>query len=257
MSTNVIPARLLIDKSSGKIKGLTDSGISYATPFPVPNGTPGGGDSNMLGVIMHTEVGYDPNVVREFESPDSHASAFFSISMTGHITQYGPVGRNWMAWAQVAGNPMYYSIEHEDKGNPNIPLSTAQVRACAQVVEMLSRFAGFPLTLANEPGEKGFGVHYMGGAAWGGHTCPDLVPGKGPRSLQRSDILSLAHNIRIHGELVRHVGDGHQTWNQLAAARGTTVQHLLSQALASFTTEDLDEVGKLAIEQGWPYYLVP
>jgi hypothetical protein len=46
---------------------------------------------------------------------------------------------------------------------------------------------GWPYQLANRPGERGFGVHYMGGAAWGGHPCPEAL-----RAAQRPRILSLA-----------------------------------------------------------------
>lgn len=252
--TNTVPARLRLG-SGGKILGQVTGGIGYATPFPVPNGTVGGGSDNMLGVIMHTEVGYDHNVVAEFENPQSQASAFFSIRDDGHITQYGPIGYNWMAWAQVAGNPMYYSIEHEDQGNPKTPLNAAQIASSAQLVELLSAFAGFPLILANSPGEKGFGTHFMGGAAWGGHSCPD-VPPKPVRSLQRQDILNLAHDIRVQGIAVRYVGDGSQTWGQLATARKVTVEHLLTQALAHYTAEDFADIARLPIPRGLPYYLL-
>jgi hypothetical protein len=66
------------------------------------------------------------------------------------------------------------------------------------VVEALSAFASFPLTEANKTGERGYGVHYMGGAAWGGHTCPDLPP-RHVRSNQRPEILRQAEALR-HGQ---------------------------------------------------------
>ena len=79
--------------------------ISYNTPFPTVNGTPGGGSSQMMGVVMNTEDnGYEAGTVATFNNPASSASALF-ISQTGVIDQYGPVGRNWMAWAQAAREP--------------------------------------------------------------------------------------------------------------------------------------------------------
>ncbi len=44
----------------------------------------------------------------------------------------------------------------------------------AQVVEALSTKCNFPLRLGNDPGLEGRGVHYMGGAAWGDHSWPDV-----------------------------------------------------------------------------------
>jgi hypothetical protein len=41
----------------------------------------------------------------------------------------------------------------------------------------------------------GYGVHSMGGKAWGDHTCPDLPPSH-VRSHQRPAIIALAKQIR-------------------------------------------------------------
>jgi hypothetical protein len=50
------------------------------------------------------------------------------------------------------------------------------------------------------PCERGYGIHWMGGAAWGGHTCPDPAPGwEGPRSRQRPEIIRRAKILRAHG----------------------------------------------------------
>jgi len=45
------------------------------------------------------------------------------------------------------------------------------------------------------PPDRGYGTHFMGGAAWGGHTCPDLPP-EHVRSAQRPAIIELAKQIR-------------------------------------------------------------
>lgn len=68
----------------------------------------------------------------------------------------------------------------------------AQLTASAQLVEVLSRFAGFPLQVTDSVEVKGYGTHVMGGDAWGGHTCP----GPGPRAGQRYEIISRAEAIR-------------------------------------------------------------
>jgi hypothetical protein len=249
------PGRLTVG-SDGKIRG--PASIGYSTPFPVPNGTPGG-SGVMQGVVMHTEVGYDHNVVSEFENPASQASAWFSVRNDGHITQYGPVGKNWMAWAQVAGNPNWYSIEHEDQGNPKIPLNDAQVAASAQLLECLSGYAAFPLQEANSPAERGYGVHCMGGAAWGGHSCPD-VPPTPVRSLQRPAIIALAKAIRSSGGdptqqgPFRHTANGSDSLATIAAARHVPSDHLLRVSAAAYTPEDVVLLANFVLPAGAPYY---
>ena len=95
----------------------------------------------------------------------------------------------------MAGNLAWYSIEHADNRDPNNPLTDAQIAASAQLVELLSRFAGFPLQVTDSVTGKGYGVHSMGGKAWGDHTCPDLPP-RHVRSHQRPAIIALAKQIR-------------------------------------------------------------
>ena len=67
------------------------------------------------------------------------AKAWFALpeAERGKKEQDGMAG--WKAWAQVAGNPNWYSIEHADNGNPAEPLTQAQIDASAQIVELLSR----------------------------------------------------------------------------------------------------------------------
>jgi hypothetical protein len=175
----------------GRVHGAIS--ITYNVPFPTQNGSFGSG--KMQGVVMHTEVGFDPNVIREFNDQTAGASATFSITKDGHVHQYGPIGKGWYAWAQVAGNRSWYSIECEDEGHPTTPLTEAQVTAFAQLAECLSDYAGFPLQITNSVDGEGIGVHFMGGAAWGGHTCPD-VPPKRVRSEQRDEILKVAKQLR-------------------------------------------------------------
>lgn len=175
----------------GRIVGPAN--LAYNTPWPCPNGAYGSG--RMMGVIMHTMVGQLAGTIDVFNNPSYEASAWFGVSQTGLIHQFGPVGVGWCAWAQEAGNETWYSIEHADDGNPDNPLTTSQLTASAQLVECLSAFAGFPLQVTNSTGVMGYGTHAMGGAAWGGHTCPDLPPSH-VRSAQRAEIIAEAHAIR-------------------------------------------------------------
>ncbi len=127
------------------------------------------------------------------------------------MRQFGPIGKGWIAWAQMAGNAAWYSIEHADDGNPGNPLTDAQLTASAQLVEVLSRFAGFPLQVTDSVSGTGYGTHVMGGAAWGGHTCP----GPGPRAGQRQEIITRAKAIRAGA--TPWTSDGTLSLRQLAA----------------------------------------
>jgi len=185
--------RLNID-SGGRLRG--PASISYNSPFPCPNGQEGGMPvpRGIMGVVMHTMVGNLPGTISVFNDPGFQASAHFGIDQNGHIHQFGPVN-GWMAWAEAEGNPNWYSIEHADGGDPDVPLTDAQLTASAQVAEALATFGVFPLQVADSPAQEGYGVHSMGGAAWGGHSCPDLPP-QHVRSGQRAEILRRAAAIR-------------------------------------------------------------
>jgi N-acetylmuramoyl-L-alanine amidase-like protein len=186
-----MPGKKLHFGNEGRLRGRP--GITYNDPWPCPNGSWGSGA--MHGVVMHTMVGNLPGTVKVFSDPSFQASAHFGVDQEGNIHQFGPIGKGWVAWAQMAGNDAWYSIEHADDGDPNNPLTDAQMWASAEIVEALSAFAGFPLQEANKPEEQGYGVHYMGGEHWGGHTCPDLPPHH-VRSAQRPEILRRAQSLR-------------------------------------------------------------
>jgi hypothetical protein len=181
------PGRLKI-QADGRVAG--PASIAYNDPFPCVNGSWGSGAMN--GVIMHTMVGNLPGTVTVFNEPSYQASAHFGIDQEGNIHQFGPIGKGWIAWAQAAGNAEWYSIEHADNGNPANPLTEAQITASAQLFEALAAFAGFPMQVADSVDGRGYGIHVMGGAAWGGHTCP----GPGPRAAQRHTIVDLAKQIQ-------------------------------------------------------------
>lgn len=184
------PGKLTVG-ADGKVRGPAK--IEYNNPFPCVNGRYGSGAMN--GVLMHTMVCDLPLCIRMFNDPARQASAHFGIAQDGLIHQFGPIGKGWIAWHCAAGNDVWYGIEHADGGNPNTPLTSAQVTASAQLVECLSAYAGFPLQVTDSTSGRGYGVHSMGGTAWGGHTCPDLPP-RHVRSAQRPAIITLAKQIR-------------------------------------------------------------
>src|ERR1700735_4419882 len=103
--------RLSVD-TSGRLRG--PASITYNDPWPCPNGRPGMVvPKGIMGVLMHTMVGNLPGTITVFNRPSFQASAHFGIDQNGHIHQFGPVN-GWMAWAEGAGNPHWYSIEHAD-----------------------------------------------------------------------------------------------------------------------------------------------
>lgn len=218
------PGRLHFDET-GRLRGAAR--ITYNEPFPVKNGSFGSGAMN--GVLMHTMEGnLQPGTVAVFNEDRGPASvsAHFGIDQSGLIWQFGPVGKGWVAWHAMAANETYYGIEHADDGNPNTPLTEAQVTASAQVVEALAAFAGFPLQTTDQPGGRGYGTHSMGGQAYGGHSCPDLPPHH-VRSQQRSVVIALAKSIRAGGANVTLMTDGTKSLHQIAAAAGIGVAHVL------------------------------
>lgn len=221
--------------------------------MPSPNFN-GGLSLPMNGVVMHTQVGN--HAEGWFANPVSQVSAHFCVNTTAPVTVQC-VSIHGEAWAEVSGNNMWFSIEHGDDGNPARPISQEQMEASAQIYEALEHYAGFGFEPTANIGQKGYTCHYQGGAAWGGHSCPDNPPGgEGPRSHQRKDILAIAKDIRavrnggpnkpppkpkpidpgqkIKDGYYRHVANGTVSLNDYAKGRGTT-----ADAIATIT-EDAD-----------------
>jgi N-acetylmuramoyl-L-alanine amidase-like protein len=219
-----VTSRLEID-SNGWVKGIAHHpSPNVASGMSVP--------ASVLGVVMHTMVGNLPGTDSEFLNSNAQVSAHFGIGQDGTVIQWVDVlGGVDVAWAEMAGNPNWYSIEHADDGNPLNPLTPQQITASAQVVELLSRVGNFPLQEANSPSQEGYGVHYMGGAGWGGHTCPDIGPSHPVRSLQRPLILATAKAIRagapVPGSVRPWTTKGMLTLHALASTLGTTVDAVL------------------------------
>jgi N-acetylmuramoyl-L-alanine amidase-like protein len=188
-----VPGRLQIDPATGHVTGPAH--ITYNDPWPCPSSDGPGITGAMQGVLMHTMVSDLPSCVATFNNPANKASAHFGISETGEIHQFFPIGKGYEAWHAVAANLTWYGVEHADAGHPDTPLTAAQINASAQILEVLSRFCGFPLAVTDRPAGRGFGTHSMGGEAWGGHTCPD-VPPEHVRSAQRQAIVNMAVSIR-------------------------------------------------------------
>ena len=157
--------------------------------------------SGVRGVIMHTMVGNLAGTDDMFMNSARLASAHFGIGQDGSIIQWVSV-RGGVAWHIADGNYHWYGIEHADNGDPGNPLTEAQLSASAQLAELLARsdVGRFPLQVSNSTGTEGYGVHYMGGTAWGGHSCPQRAGGSDPRAGQRAEIIRRATIIRRCGQ---------------------------------------------------------
>lgn len=215
--------------ADGRVTG--PAAITHNDPWPCPNGDPGGMSvpHGVMGVLEHTMVGDLPGTVQVFNEPSFQASAHFGVDQEGNIHQFGPVN-GWKAWHCAAGNPNWYGIEFADHGNPANPLTQAQITAGAQLAELLSRVGNFPLQITNSVSTEGFGVHRMGGAAFGGHSCPQLADGSGPRAGQRAQIIALAMSIRQGGAVTQPrqwTTAGMSSLAQLAKDQKTTAAVIL------------------------------
>lgn len=186
------PGKLQIDPVSGKVTG--PASIQYNDPWPCPNGN-AGVTTGMQGVIMHTMVSDLASCIATFNNTALQVSAHFGIAENGLIHQFFPMGKGYEAWHAMAANLTWYGVEHADAGHPDTPLTAQQMAASAQLLEVLSRFCGFPLQVTDSPAGRGYGTHSMGGVLWGGHTCPD-VPPEHVRSLQRAGIVTMAKQIQ-------------------------------------------------------------
>ena len=167
-----------------------------ATARPVRWSTAGGPlPGPVRGWILHVAVmsGSPWGVFDGSTSPGRKFSHLW-IGKDGRAEQYAPL--DYTSWAQGAGNADWWSVETE--GYPTEQLTDAQLHTLAA----WHVWSLTPDELAATPSGYGIGTHAMGGAAWGGHTCPDPTAGlPGPRSRQRPAILAAAQTIRSGGDM--------------------------------------------------------
>ena len=166
---------------TARLPGAVWRPVSYRAEAPVFT-------APLLGWILHVVEGNgSPLPYWESLKSPNRAFAHAWVAKDGSSEQYQELDRQ--CWAQGAGNGTYLAFETE--GRSGEPLTSAQVATLAA----WHRYLGTRDALADAPGQLGIGVHYMGGQAWGGHTCPDPAPGVGPRSLQRTSILAAAQQL--------------------------------------------------------------
>lgn len=180
-----------------------------------PNHYDTGFAARAKGLVQHTEAGTQLGTLATFMDPGSSRSAFFGVGEDGTVHQYLPVGRGYVAWAEKAGNPHWYSCECEDKGDTSVPMTQAQLTAFAQVLEACSARDGFPLQITDDVNGTGLITHGDGGAAWGDHPdCPGTV-----RKAQRPQIIALAKAIRDGQAISVWTAEGQLSLNDLASQK--------------------------------------
>jgi hypothetical protein len=99
------------------------------------------------------------------------SSAHFGNPKKGPLEQFVDTAN--MAFAQMAGNAQWISVENE--GHTGDSLTASQINNVAALLGWLRWNEDVPLQLADNPAASGLGYHGMGGKAWGSH---DQCPGK-------------------------------------------------------------------------------
>lgn len=213
---------------------------------PVPNCTKSGQES-VQGVVLHIMQGSLDGSDSWFRNPISQSSAHFGVGKNGTIYQW--VNTQDRAWAQMAGNKAWLSIEHE--GYSGTALTAAQVAATAKIVAWAQSVYKFPLQSTDSASGSGVGWHGMGGAAWGGHfDCPGAEI-----KAQRAAILAAAKAINEPATGTYTVKKG-DTLSGIAADHGITLAQLLAANPALKAHPDTIKVGqKLTIPPSQASYV--
>jgi hypothetical protein len=148
---------------------------------PVPNMNPGA-MGEIRGLCLHIMQSLDNGTLPPHHSVDtiegcdgwfhdtvSQVSAHFGTGTAGELFQW--VDTHDLAWAEVAGNGNWISIENS--GVTGDSLLPSQIESVAQVLAWLHETYAVPLQSTDDPNVGGLGWHGMGGQAWGGHLeCP-------------------------------------------------------------------------------------
>lgn len=156
-----------------------------ATRKPLDTNFTPGGMTEMRGLVLHVQEG-ENSLHERFNDPSVKSSSHFWVSRSGALEQY--VSAYDRAWAQVAGNPSWLSVE--TSGFARRPLTGQQVEAVALIYAWGMAQHGWPLALASTPLDRGFGIHSMGGEAWGAHACPGPL-----RAAQTGEILTVVRRL--------------------------------------------------------------
>jgi hypothetical protein len=139
------------------------------------------------GLIAHVQQG-NGSLYGLFNTRSSEVSSHLWLSKGGAFEQYVDLADR--AWAEAAGNPYWISVECE--GFDTEDYTALQIQRLGELYAWgMSQF-GWKAEVTDSVNGYGLGTHRMGGAAWGGHSCPGDI-----RANRRGDILAAA--LAIHG----------------------------------------------------------
>ncbi|WP_241831042.1 N-acetylmuramoyl-L-alanine amidase [Parafrankia soli] len=163
--------------------------MTYPTTYPgarqrlVPiNHSEGGMVVPTRGLIPHVQMGTAP-LFGWFSNPTAGVSSHLWLSKAGEFEQYVEFGDK--AWAQGAGNSQWISCECA--GTDADDYTPIQIQRLGELFAWGMRAFGWRPEITDSPSGYGLGAHRMGGAAWGGHSCPGNI-----RANRRGDILAAA-----------------------------------------------------------------
>ncbi|MCK9928816.1 N-acetylmuramoyl-L-alanine amidase [Frankia sp. Mgl5] len=163
--------------------------MTYPTTYPgarqrlIPiNHSDGGMTVPTRGLIPHVQMGTAP-LFGWFSNPAAGVSSHLWLSTAGDFDQY--VEFDNKAWAQAAGNSQWISVECAGTDADNY--TAIQVQRLGELFAWGMRVFGWRAQITDRTDGYGLGTHRMGGAAWGGHSCPGDI-----RANRRGDILAAA-----------------------------------------------------------------
>jgi LysM repeat protein len=142
-----------------------------------PNYWPGRPNGQPIALVLHTMGGTLDGTLGEFANPFSNASAHYGVGLDGRVDQYVDLndrawangilepGHLWPGPAGVSPNELTVSIETEDLGDPDQPVSEAQFQAAVRVGHVvLSKYPSIrylithraisPQSRPNDPGAR-------------------------------------------------------------------------------------------------------
>jgi peptidoglycan hydrolase-like protein with peptidoglycan-binding domain len=149
---------------------------------PTPNETDGG-QVDVHGLVLHIQEGTEAGSEAWFRNPDAQASSHFLNPKSGNLRQLVDTANR--AWAEMAGNRHWLSVENE--GYSGEELTDSQIENVAQLYAWIHKVYGTPVSATDDPNGSGIGWHGMGGDAWGGHfNCPgEPIKAQRPRIIAR------------------------------------------------------------------------
>jgi N-acetyl-anhydromuramyl-L-alanine amidase AmpD len=142
-----------------------------------PNYWPGRPNGQPIALVLHTMGGTLEGAMGEFANPFSNASAHYGVGLDGRVDQYVDLedrawangilepGHIWPGPAGLSPNELSVSIETEDLGDPDQPVSDAQYQAAVRIGHLvLSKYPSIrylithraisPGTRPNDPGGR-------------------------------------------------------------------------------------------------------